>query len=438
MHAYGLGGPGLRFGAEGLDNPRPNQRGKGLFGRKRQEITLLILHTGNIGFGGKKGPIRLADICLWTKAWRSGAAWVAQSTAQGIAEAGGRITFIAPLAEPILREPNHANLTRVLLRRELAAGQGSKLQKLRASLARIFGSVTAVLKERQTTKTFLVTIPDPLVFTLPLFAVLRMSGAQILLIVHDAVPHVWRLGPRWRAIERWSYGLSYRLATTLVALTPTVKEALVRDFGFDPSKVRVIPHGAFTLDNVPALPGYGRILQFGTIRRNKCVLEVIRAMTIVRRTDPELKLVIAGEPHAWDLGYWDECRAAIAEDPEGFEVRAEYVSDDDLPALVAGVDAFVLAYEDFASQSGVGIIAGANARPVIATQSGGLADLLASGLCGETIAGPVTTESVAVAIATFRATTASEWRERSARGAHALREALSWQSIGKAYLEAAR
>ncbi len=379
----------------------------------------------------------MAEVCVWTKAWRSGTAWVAQCLAQSIAEVGGEITFVAPLAEPESRDPVHLNLTRVFLPREIVDG-GSKARRILASLSRIFGGWRALFAERFRRRTFIVTIPDPLLFTLPMFAIMRLSGAHILFIAHDAVPHAWRFSERFRRFERGAHALSYRLATAVIVLTPQLKSALVEGYRLNPEKVRVIPHGPFTLNDVPALPGNGQFLQFGTIRRNKCVLEVIRGVILARKIDPGIVLVIAGEPHPFELDYWTECQAAIAEDPAGFKIQAGFFPDKELPALVGAVDAFVLAYRDFDSQSGVGIMAGVSGRPVIATNSGGLSELFAGGMCGETIQVPVTPEGIRNSIAAFRAQSVEEWRERSRRGAERLRASLSWDKIGQAYLSLVR
>ncbi len=378
----------------------------------------------------------MIKICFLTKAWRSGSAWQAQAVVQSIAAAGGHVTFVAPLAEPASREPGHANLRRVVLPRERVDGAGDRFVRVVASLRRVLACWAAVAAERFHTRTFVVTIPDPLIFTLPLFAALRLSGARIVFLVHDAKPHAWRLSPRLRTLETGAHALSYRLATEIVALSEAVREALVRDFGLSPAKVHVVPHGSFSVgEDIVPLPGNGRLLQFGTLRRNKKILDVIRGITLARQSDRALRLTIAGEPHTPELDYWSECQAAIAEDPEGFEVFARFIKDEEIPGLIGRVDGFVLAYEGFESQSGVGILAGVNGRPVIGTRSGGLAELTAQGLCGEIIHGAVTPQSVAAALSAFRSKPAEYWSALGETGAATLRKVMSWDQIGQAWLK---
>jgi glycogen synthase len=371
----------------------------------------------------------MVDVCMVTKTWRSGAAWHAQMTAKAIAETGRTIIFIAPLAEPEFREPGHVNLTRVVIPRERVE-EPSRMRRAIASAHRILASLGATLRQRLATRTFLFTIPEPLIFILPLFAILRLSGARVLFLVHDAEPHAFRFASRW---ERAAHGLSYRLASGLICLTPSIRQELVAKFGVPAAKVEVIPHGAFSLGVPTPAPGRGRFLVFGSLRRNKRVLEVIEGFKLARRAGLQVSLILAGEPLAEEGGYWEQCLAAAQEDADGFDIRPGFVADEDLPMIVAEVDAFVLAYEDFASQSGVGVLAGLAARPVLGTLAGGLEELYGRGLVGEVIDSPVTPEAVAAAIERFSQTPIATWSERAMAGAERLEQALSWSPIGERF-----
>lgn len=372
-----------------------------------------------------------------TKGWRSGAAWVAQMIAQAIAEQGATIAYVAPLAHPAEREPHHPNLLRLTTPRELV-GRHGRLARARASLSRVAVGLWHVLRLRAATRVFLFSIPEPLVFTLPLFALLRLSGARVLLVVHDAQPHAWSLPARLRRVERWAHAASYRLADSLVALTPTVREALIRDFGIPPGKIAVIPHGPFSLGKATPLPGRQRILLFGSLRRNKNVREVIEGVLLARSRGLNVTLTLAGAPLKLEPGYWDECLAAVARDPQAFDMRPGFLPDEALPGLIAEVDAFVLAYRDFNSQSGVGILAAMAGRPVIGTRSGGLGELFDIGMAGEIVSEPVTAETVADALQAFLARPVSEWQERADEAVKRISAHLDWHRIADAYIALAR
>lgn len=378
----------------------------------------------------------MPEVCFMTKVWRSGAAWVAQMIAQAIAEQGVKIAFVAPLAMPEQRDPAHDNLTRIRTPRELV-GKHGKVKRIIASLGRISSSLGSVCRMRFSTKVFMFSIPEPLVFTLPLFAFLRLTGAKVIFIVHDAVPHAWALPASLRFVERGAHALSYKLATHLVTLSTMARQSLIDDFGTPADKVTVIPHGPFTIGNVAPIPGNGRLLIFGSLRRNKSVLEVIEGVILSRQRGSDVVLVLAGVPLKQEEGYWQQCLAAIARDPAGFDVRSGFVPDEALPELFSGVDAVVLAYANFNSQSGVGVMAALAGRPVIGTRSGGLGELYDSGMSGQIVEGEVGAESVAKAIAAFRGVELEEWRERARLGASRAAAALRWDEIARQYIQLA-
>ncbi len=379
----------------------------------------------------------MPEIALVTKAWRSGAAWFAQMLADAIADHGVEIAFVAPLAEPLSREPTHSKVERVITARELI-GPAPPVRRRLASMRRVIDGIVAIGRLRFTTRTFIFSIPEPLVFTIPTFAILRLSGARVIFIVHDAEPHAWRFGKSLRWLERGAHGLSYRLATNVVALTRTTGRMVIDQFGVTPSKISVIPHGPLFVPDVGAIPGNQRLLVFGSLRRNKCLLEVIQAIKLVRRQYADVVLVIAGEPLSDEPGYWEQCLAAIAEDPAGFEVRIGFFPDGQLPELISNVDGFVLAYRGFSSQSGVGVVAALAGRPVIGSTSGGLEELYDRGMSGEIIPEPVTAEGIAAAILRFLAVPPAEWRAKASAGAALVTASISWDAIAREYTRLAQ
>ena len=380
----------------------------------------------------------MPKVCLVSKVWRSGTGWYAQLLAGALAGAGGEVVFLSPAAEPAAREPAHPNLRRVLVPREIVI-PAPRIRRIVASLRRSLTSTLRTLAQRRTTRIFVFTIPEPFPFTLPLFLALRLSSARIVFIVHDPVPHAWRFSGRLQAGERALHALSYRLAHHLVVLAPAGRDALERSFAVPASKVSVIPHGPFSVGTLPPIPWNGRLIVFGTIRRNKNVLETIRGVKLARSRGHQVRLLILGEPHPLEAEYWSRCLDEIREDRDGFEVEQRFVPDEDLPRYFAQVDAFVLPYDRFDSQSGVAVLAALSGRPVIGTQAGGLAELFSHGMAGEPISGEVVTaESIATAIDAFRAVPAETWRARSAAGIESLSAAIGWSRIGSLFVALAR
>jgi glycogen(starch) synthase len=376
----------------------------------------------------------MSDICIVTKTWRYSIAWIVHSLAQALVDAGSSVCLIAPRSEPESREVHSPSLTRVFLARELVGPAGPPRRAF-ASMRRILGGVIATIAERRRTRNFLVTIPDPLFFSLPMMLILRLTGARILFLVHDAVPHAWRL-PGWlQRIEHFIHGISYHVATELIVLTSALRTPLEGTFGIAPAKITVIPHGPLGIGALPPPLGAGRLFLFGSLRSNKSVLEVLEGVILARQTDPLVTLVIAGEPHPAELAYWHRCRAVIAQNPAAFDLHEGFIADEALPGLVASVDAFVLAYRRFNSQSGVGVLAALSGRPVLCTPIGGLQDLINEGLCHQPIEEPVSPATVSKAILAFRARSFEAWRIEAAVSTARFSESLSWEAIAKQFVE---
>jgi glycogen synthase len=98
----------------------------------------------------------------------------------------------------------------------------------------------------------------------------------------------------------------------------------------------------------------------------------------------------------------------------------------------------MLAYQNFNSQSGVGVLAALAARPVIGTRSGGLDELFDRGLAGQLIQDEVTPESIAAAIIEFRRRDLNEWRNKAGQGAVRVADTLRWDRIADDYIALCR
>lgn len=371
-------------------------------------------------------------LCFQTKAWGEGAGWFAQELALGIARSGGLITFVAPPAVPCAREPKNSNLRRVFTDREAVAG--SKFTRALSSLRRVISGYAACAKARFDTNTYLFSIPDPLAFFLPLQLALMATGARHYIVVHDAAPHGWVKKPYAPILHSRALKLSYRLASGLVATTTDCKNELINRFGISPSKISVIAHGVFDIGLPTELPGDRKLLLFGSLRRNKRILEAVRAVQYCISQMHPVRLLIAGAPDRGDAEYWQECLAQIATSPEGIETEIGFVPDERIPDLISQSDAVLLPYRDFSSSSGVAVLMATSQRPLIATSSGGIKDLFAMGMPGIPMAEGASVLDIADAIEQFFARTPDEWRVLASEARAVLIEALSWDNIGIAYI----
>ncbi len=144
------------------------------------------------------------------------------------------------------------------------------------------------------------------------------------------------------------------------------------DAGVEAARARYRVNGART------------ILTVGRLIERKGHDMVIAALPAIRRATGAVRYVIAGagpeEPRLRELAH----RAGCAEDV----VFAGHVADDELPALYAACDVFVMPSRALAQRDGIegfGIVfleAGACGKPVVGGKSGGIADAVADGVTG--------------------------------------------------------
>ncbi len=213
--------------------------------------------------------------------------------------------------------------------------------------------------------------------------VAKLCGYKTALLIHDVLPHRMLFPAALRGWERACLRMVYSLADKLVVHHAGAVADLAGLGLAQRDKIAVIPHGLFDL---PALPARTppdddslRLLLFGQIRANKNILPSIVAVQALRAEGRNVVLRICGKASARESGYLAACRAAIAARPDGITLEDRFVDESDLPALVGWCDAFLLPYGEFYSQSGVAMLALANGKPIIASTSGGLGDLLADG-----------------------------------------------------------
>jgi glycosyltransferase involved in cell wall biosynthesis len=292
------------------------------------------------------------------------------------------------------------------------------------------GSYAALLRARLSHRTFFVSIPDPLVFSLPLLACLRLTGARIAYVVHDPLPHAWRLPAPLRWIERAGFAAMYKLANALVVLTPSARDALQSAFHLQGKPIHVVPHGLFDVAEPPPPPGEGRLLLFGSLRRNKGVREAIEGVIAARARGAQVSLIIAGAANGEEAAYWRACRALAEAHPEAIDVREGFVSNTDLPALIGEIDAFLLPYREFNSESGVAILSVGTARPIIACPEGGISAILKDGAAGIEIAAPYDAAAVADAVAAYAGADQDQLRAQARAYQAVTKAARDWTAIG--------
>lgn len=373
-------------------------------------------------------------VVVYTKSWQSiGSGLFARNLVEGLLLCGKDVLFVCAQADDPAFERARPGLTRLRPAREREKGR--KLLRIAASFRRLAGSALGLARARLTTRDFIVSIPDPLIFAMPMLVLLRATGARIVYVVHDPLPHAWRLPRRLRWFENLGYVITYRMAAALVVLSTAGAVTLRQHYAVGHKPIAVIAHGIFVLLDPGPVPGNRRLLVFGTLRRNKGVLEAIAGAIAAADAGVQCVLHIAGAPDPVEPDYWARCEPLARSRPDVIDLEVGFVDSQRLDTIIAESDALVLPYRDFNSQSGVALLAASNARPLITTASGGIAELLEDGIAAVTIAHPAGTEEIAAAIRHFLDVPAEIWNERTRRYRDHISSTMAWHVIARRYVE---
>ncbi len=194
---------------------------------------------------------------------------------------------------------------------------------------------------------------------------------------------------------------------------------------------RLVPHPIYNIFGEPVPKAGARrtlrirqdnvMLFFGYVRTYKGLDVLLRAMPLVLKS-VKVKLLVVGE------FYGDESRYRKMIDELGIgqwvEVRSEYVPNGEVSPFFCASDVVVLPYRS-ATQSGIVQIAYNFNRPVIATDVGGLSEVVIDGVSGR-IVPPADETALAEAIVRF-------YRKNEegtfVRGVHAEKKKYSWSNL---------
>ncbi|MBF5037994.1 glycosyltransferase [Methylophilus sp. 13] len=385
----------------------------------------------------RQGIDVMKSICFYSTSWRGGDGWYTHGFAEGLANAleskHYSLIFLASPMQPQEREAKSQNLVRYKFR----AGHNSewsRIHKLFHTLMRIAEATFSLIKIRFKTSVFVVTFPHWLSVTMFQFILLKLTGAKIIYIVHDPLPHAWSLPKLFRRFEKACLASTYYLADQLVTLTKSGNTVLEEQFGVKNNRLSVVPHGVFDSGKAEPLKNNRKFLIFGMLRSNKSILESINAFKSLLKTVPDAKLVVAGAPYSAEPEYWAECEKALNELGGSVATEIGFVEEARLETLFAECDAVLLPYKNFNSQSGVAVLAALSMRPVIGTAIGGIAELFEIGMCGIPLIDPPDETSIQSAMVDFCNVSVSEWKNKSVESRQQLLNTLSWQAIGKTFI----
>ncbi|HEY1356023.1 MAG TPA: glycosyltransferase family 4 protein [Solirubrobacterales bacterium] len=245
------------------------------------------------------------------------------------------------------------------------------------------------------------------------------SWKRLALTVHDPVE---RDDDPTKPVHRRSRAFLLRRARLVFVHAEVLRDQLIEATGLS-APVVVVPHG-IDLPEVAPIPERPRILMFGRMHGYKGVDVLLDAMDLIWRENPAIELTIAGQGPL-------PSHPLLAD--ERVTVRNRHVPEEEVGTLFAEATCVVLPYRE-ASQSGVGSLAKHYGRPIVATDVGGLPDLV--GEAGRIVAAGRADE---LATALLEVAGGRELAERLGRlGAASIEGTASWADVAGMTIDAYR
>lgn len=243
----------------------------------------------------------------------------------------------------------------------------------------------------------------------------------VVLTVHDHVPHSGGFskdGWKWKVVQWFR-----RKASRVIVHGPRMQAELEELNGRVAGRIDVIPHGILgraSSDGDISGCEPGTFLFFGRIEAYKGLCYLLGAGDVLQSRGYDFRLVVAGTGSGLEPYRKRIASTAWVELIEG------YISAAEVPDLFRRAMGVVLPYTD-ATQSGVTPMAFAFSRPVIATDVGGLPDVVIDGQTGLLVP---PRDEIALADAMEKLLVDRRLRDSLAIGAARFaKEKLSWPRI---------
>jgi glycosyltransferase involved in cell wall biosynthesis len=210
----------------------------------------------------------------------------------------------------------------------------------------------------------------PSLFNIPMLSFRK----KVLLTVHDPIPHSSSVS----RMDRYNRFVAFKLYKYFLLLNEAQKEEFISYYGLGKNKIvlgsKLSSYNYLHLYNYNYSDKGRYILFFGNITPYKGLEFLFDAMSIVHEKYPDIKIIVAG-------------RGDYYFDPQKyiklgcFDIRNSFIADEELAKLVSECLFVVIPYTD-ATQSGVAMTAYAFNKPCIATNVGGLPEMVVDGLYG--------------------------------------------------------
>ncbi len=191
---------------------------------------------------------------------------------------------------------------------------------------------------------------------------------RIVLTVHDPIPHSSAIN---KGTER-QRKLAFRLLKNFILLNQAQEQEFIKHYKIKGKNIYQSMLGCYTYllkyKDQPRLVKDKYILFFGRIDSYKGLNYLFPAMIEVHKVCPDLKLVVAGGGNYYfNIEQYQQLHY--------FDIRNYFIPDNELAALIRDCEFVVVPYID-ATQSGVVMSAYAYNKPCVATNVGGLPEMV--------------------------------------------------------------
>jgi D-inositol-3-phosphate glycosyltransferase len=318
---------------------------------------------------------------------RGGLSAYAGALCSGLSQVGAEVTFLTSTAHP----DNKNGLYKVERRLSPLTSKQVGVSFVYWAADRIYRTTRNILRRNHFVRMGNFDVVHIQGAVLPLLDQLFLKPLArkmpLVVTIHDVEPHYDRFAARRSFIMR-----NMQISHRLIVHYQDGKKHLVDNWGIDGNRIDVIPHGIMPIDSDKSvhqareslnLPADRRIiLFFGSIRPNKGLDILLKSMDIIRRHQPKVLLVIAGElPRGMSFIPYQQI---IKELNLSQYVRSlnHFIPDNQVDAFFAASDIVAMPYMKFHSQSGVLMRACAHKKPVVVSDIGAMGEIVSSNNIG--------------------------------------------------------
>ena len=182
--------------------------------------------------------------------------------------------------------------------------------------------------------------------------------------IHDSTPH----SGEWNIRKIILKSFLVRRSDLIILCSDYCRKDLERAFDLSKKSIAVIPFGPLPMGQVGSFSEQdARILFWGRISRYKGLEYLLQAFPRVKEKVPEAELFIAG---AGKFHFPTEDYLS-----HGVKIINRYIPDEELHELVEKSAIVVVPYTD-ATQSGVVMVAFTHGKPVVASEVGGIPEMV--------------------------------------------------------------